>query len=83
MMILSFFNNDVADSVRYASILSEQLSRSERMWYEFTCGERLSGSRQLVSLELRPARDRPQRVRSAVAVATRLPLEFNNDFNMI
>ena len=27
----------------YASVLSEQLSRSERMWREFTRGERLNG----------------------------------------
>ena len=35
----------------YADVLSEQLSQSERMWREFTGGERLSGSRQLVRRE--------------------------------
>ena len=44
----------------YASVLSEQLSRSERMWREFTRSERLSGSRQLVSIGFCPARDWPQ-----------------------
>ena len=57
----------------YTYVLSEQLSRSGRMWRVFTLAERLSGRRQLVSLGFRSARDQPQRVRSAVAVAT-LPL---------
>ena len=59
-----------SDGRIYASVLSEQLSRCERMWREFTRGERLSGSQQLVSLRFRPAQDWPQRVQSAVAFAT-------------
>ena len=43
------------------------------MWCEFTRGERLSGSGQLVSLRFRSARNRPQQIRSAVAVATLPP----------
>ena len=46
-----------------------ELRQSERLRREFTLGERLSGSRRLVSLGFRTARARPQRARSAVAVA--------------
>ena len=62
----------------YAFVLSEQLSRGGRMRRELTCDERLSRSRQLVSLRFRPARDRTQRVRSAVVVATVLPSSVAN-----
>ena len=76
-MLLAAESDDLAlrpgsEGQIYASILSGQLSQSERMWCEFMRGERLGGSRQLVSLGFRPARNRPQRIPSAVAVATGL-----------
>ena len=54
----------------YTSVLSGQLRQSERLWHALTRGERPNGSRQLVRLRFRPTQARPQRIRSAVAVAT-------------